>query len=125
MKIPANFDNSLPSVDFDEVTGVLVLKGRSIFNAPNEFYKELCDYVTMYLKLPKDLTIIMDIEYFSTKSSKCILQLFYAATRNIKPGATLKIFWKVDEDDIDMQEAAQDYSDIIGLQIEFIYNDPE
>lgn len=125
MKIEANIENNLPAVDFDEVTGELILTGRSINNAPDKFYQELIDYVKMYLKLPKDLTVIMDIEYFSTKSSKLILQLFYTCVKNIKPGAKLQIFWKVDEDDLDMQDVVEDYTDLIHFPIGIIYNDPE
>lgn len=124
MKIAANLDNTLPSVDFDEIAGILILSGRSIYNSPEKFYNELVDYIKLYFHLPKDLTLIMDIEYFSTKSSKCILNLFYACVRNIKKdeGATLKIYWKTDEDDEDMQDIITDYEDLIKHPIQLIYN---
>ena len=74
-----------PSVSFDPITGKLELRGRSIPENSIEFYKPLIDWLDKYSGKPKTNTIVnIQLEYFNTSSSKCILDVFKKLyTKNI------------------------------------------
>ena len=61
-----------PTVSFDDNTGLLELKGRSIPENSIEFYKPLIDWIDRYARDPKPKTTLhVQLEYFNTSSSKC------------------------------------------------------
>ena len=66
-----------PTISFDPESGKMELKGRSIPENSIEFYKIIVDALDEYAKSPKELTnVVIQLEYFNTSSSKCILDLF-------------------------------------------------
>ena len=125
MIIEENLDRTLPRIEFDEVKGTLLIKGRSIYTDPEKFYAELVCYIKVYANYPVDLTVTVDIEYFNTKTSKCFMDLFNACLLVKKKGAKLTIDWIIDDDDQDMLDAAGDYQDLIGIPFNIIYRKTE
>lgn len=107
-----------PTVNFITDEGLLEIKGRSIPENSIEFYKPLIDWIESYAQTPKDSTNInIQLEYFNTSSSKCILDLFKkleAINQNIT------INWYYEEDDEDMLEAGEDYEAIINIPFKMI-----
>jgi hypothetical protein len=107
-----------PGVTFDGGTGVLEIKGRSIPENSIEFYKPLMDWIEQYTRDAKPKTIInIQLEYFNTSSSKCLLDLFkkLEAINN-----EIVINWYYEEDDEDMLEAGEDYDAIINIPFRMI-----
>jgi hypothetical protein len=107
-----------PGVTFDGSTGVLEIKGRSIPENSIEFYKPLMDWIEHYAREAKPKTIInIQLEYFNTSSSKCLLDLFkkLEAINN-----EIVINWYYEEDDEDMLEAGEDYDAIINIPFRMI-----
>lgn len=110
-----------PTVDFDKITGVLTIKGRSIPENSIDFYKPLVDWIEKYSETPKELTVLnMQLEYFNTSSSKCILDVFKRLERIKKEGKEVQIKWHYEEDDEDMLEAGEDYDAIIDIDFEMV-----
>lgn len=110
-----------PTINFDESTGVLEVKGRSIPENSVEFYKPLNEWVEAYGKSPKSETIFdVKLEYFNTSSSKCILDLFKLLESLNGNGTEVKVNWYFEEDDEDMEEAGEDYQAIISLPFKMI-----
>ena len=110
-----------PSVDFNEEEGVLQLKGRSIPENSIEFFKPLIDWVESYARNPKNETKVhVQLEYFNTSSSKCILDLFKKLENIRNTGHEVKVLWHYEEDDEDMMEAGEDYKAIINVPFEMI-----
>jgi len=107
-----------PTVNFINNEGLLEIKGRSIPENSIEFYKPLIEWIESYAQGPKDSTNInIQLEYFNTSSSKCILDLFKkleAINNNIT------INWYYEEDDEDMLEAGEDYEAIINIPFKMI-----
>ena len=65
-----------PTVDFKSA-GELLIKGRSIPENSIEFYKPLIEWISNYSENPKENTLVnIQLEYFNTSSSKCILDVF-------------------------------------------------
>ena len=110
-----------PSVEFNEEEGFLQLKGRSIPENSIEFFKPLIDWVENYANNPKSETKVhIQLEYFNTSSSKCILDLFKKLENIRNTGHSVKVLWHYEEDDEDMMEAGEDYKAIINVPFEMI-----
>ncbi|MDR0815765.1 MAG: DUF1987 domain-containing protein [Bacteroidales bacterium] len=106
-----------PTVRFDASKGLVELKGRSIPENSIEFYKPLVDWLESYAKDSKPQTQVnIQLEYFNTSSSKCILDVFkkLEAIQKSNPNS-VTINWFYDQDDEDMLEAGQDYESIIRV----------
>jgi len=110
-----------PTVTFNSEEGILELKGRSIPENSIEFYKSLVDGLDEYASNPKDITKVnMQLEYFNTSSSKCILDIFKKLETIHKSGKEVVINWYYEEDDEDMLEAGEDYQAIIKVPFKMI-----
>jgi len=107
-----------PTVDFKS-NGELLIKGRSIPENSIEFYKPIIDWISDYGNSPQsDTSVNIQLEYFNTSSSKCILDVFKKLES--LPDTTVKIKWYYEEDDEDMLEAGEDYEAIIDLPFEMV-----
>lgn len=107
-----------PTIDFKS-SGELIIKGRSIPENSIEFYKPLIDWISNYSDNPKENTIVnIQLEYFNTSSSKCILDVFKKLESIDDSSVSIK--WYYEEDDEDMLEAGEDYEAIIDLTFEMI-----
>ena len=60
----------------------------------------------------------VQLEYFNTSSSKCILDVFKKL--ETLSGTEVSVKWYYEEDDEDMLEAGEDYEAIIDLPFEMI-----
>jgi len=110
-----------PNVRFDNEKGALLLKGRSIPENSIEFYKPLVDWLEAYSNSPQPKTVCeIQLEYFNTSSSKCLLDLFKKMENMIKDGNEIVINWYYEEDDEDMLEAGEDYQSIINVPFKMI-----
>jgi hypothetical protein len=110
-----------PSISFDLATGVLEIKGRSIPENSIEFYKPLVDSLEKYAGSPKSATNVnIQLEYFNTSSSKCILDVFKKLESIHKGGSAVTINWHYEEDDEDMLEAGEDYQAIISVPFKMV-----
>ena len=107
-----------PQVEFN-ASGELLLKGRSIPENSIEFYKPLIEWIESYSESPNSSTVLnVQLEYFNTSSSKCILDVFKKLES--VTGSEVSVKWYYEEDDEDMLEAGEDYEAIIDLPFEMI-----
>ena len=110
-----------PTISFDLASGVLEIKGRSIPENSIEFYKPLVDALDKYAGSPKTATNVnIQLEYFNTSSSKCILDVFKKLENINKNGSAVIINWHYEEDDEDMLEAGEDYQAIINVPFKLV-----
>lgn len=110
-----------PHVHFDPITGLLELKGRSIPENSVDFYKPLIDWIDQYARQPNAKTSLhVQLEYFNTSSSKCILDVFKKLEPIRAAGSEVTVLWHYEADDEDMLEAGEDYSGIINLPFKMI-----
>lgn len=113
-----------PTIIFDMEKGVLEIKGRSIPENSIEFYKPLVDNLDKYAGSPKSATNVnIQLEYFNTSSSKCILDVFKKLESIHKGGSSVTINWHYEEDDEDMLEAGEDYQAIINVPFKMVQVD--
>jgi SiaC family regulatory phosphoprotein len=110
-----------PTITFDINKGFLEIKGRSIPENSIEFYKPLVDWLEKYATKPQSATEVnIQLEYFNTSSSKCILDVFKKLEGINKGGSQVTINWYYEEDDEDMLEAGEDYQAIINVPFKMI-----
>ena len=120
-KITIEGTSKTPTIIFDSEAGLLELKGRSIPENSIEFYKPVVESLDKYSHEPKDKTSVnIQLEYFNTSSSKCILDLFKKLETIHKTGKDVVINWFYEEDDEDMLEAGEDYQAIIKVPFKMI-----
>ena len=109
-----------PEIQFIADEARLVLSGRSIPENAVDFYRPVLEWAQA---APSDfkLTVQVQLEYFNTSSSKCLLDLF----KRLEASDALEIQWFFDADDEDMLEAGEDYDHIVGVPFKFVEVDPE
>ena len=106
-----------PEILFDALSGILEIKGKSIPENSIEFYKPVFDWLDQYALQPNPKTDLMvQLEYFNTSSSKCLLDIF----RKLEPLhkssiSEVRVIWIYEEEDEDMMEAGDDYKTIVKL----------
>ena len=110
-----------PRLYFSKETGEFEISGRSIPENSIEFYKPLVEWLEEYTSDPLDLTQVnVQLEYFNTSSSKCILDVFKKLEAVHKGKSEVIINWCYEEDDEDMLEAGEDYESIIRVPFKMI-----
>ena len=105
-----------PHVLLDEA-GYIELKGKSIPENSVQFYKQIFDWLDNYAANPKESTkVLVQLEYFNTSSSKCILDIFRIMDSIHNSGRSkVTIAWLYDEEDEDMMETGEDYQTIVKI----------
>ncbi len=110
-----------PTVEFDATSGKIEIKGRSIPENSIEFYKPLVDWLDQYAENPSTKTEVnIQLEYFNTSSSKCILDVFKKLEVVHKANKEVVINWFYEEDDEDMLEAGEDYQSILKIPFKMV-----
>ena len=108
-----------PEIQFDADLGQLILSGRSIPENAVDFYRPVLEWAQSDGP-DASLTVLVQLEYFNTSSSKCLLDLF----KRLENGGDVQVKWHFDADDEDMLEAGEDYDHIVSLPFTFIEVDP-
>ena len=110
-----------PLVNFDPEEGILEMKGRSSPENSIQFYQKIIQNLGMFAENGEgDFTANFAFEYFNTSSSKCLFDIFKRLVRIRDSGKILIVNWFFEEDDEDMMEAGEDYSDLLDLEFNFI-----
>lgn len=114
-------DNSIktPSIVF-ESDGILEIKGKSIPENSIEFYRPVFEWLENYSISPAPKTELkVNLEYFNTSSSKCLLDIFRRLESiNVSGKSEVKVKWFYDADDEDMMEAGEDYQALVKIPFE-------
>jgi hypothetical protein len=111
-----------PELSLDAASGVIKLIGRSIPENSIEFYTPVFSWIDDYALNPKPETVLhIQLEYFNTSSSKCVLDILKKLQSIHQSGQSkAKVLWYYEEDDEDMLEAGEDYQAIIKVPFEMI-----
>jgi hypothetical protein len=109
-----------PGITLDKNKGEIKFSGRSMPEDAKSFYQPLKQWILNYSKDPQPGThVIFAYEYFNTASSKMIMELVECVKAIMEKDPDMRVEWHYLEDDDDMLEAGEDYSDITGLDFEF------
>jgi len=105
-----------PKIILDKKNGIFEISGRSLPEDSAEFYRPVLEWIEKYGQDSNASTeFVFKLEYFNTASSKLILDVL-SALEDIKD---MKILWYFHEDDEDMEEAGQEFSELVEIPFEF------
>lgn len=111
-----------PLIRFNSITGIFQLQGKSVHENSLQFYEQLFEWLEEYSKQPADKTILnIQMDYFNTSSSKCIMDLFKKLEQiSVIGKREVIINWQYDEMDDEMREAGEEYKSIIKIPFNLI-----
>lgn len=105
-----------PAILFDKKKGIFKVSGRSIPEDPSVFYKPVLEWIRQYAKDANPFThVVFKLEYFNTSSAKLLLDMLYA----LEAIKGVSIIWYFDEEDEDMEEAGQEFAELVKIPFEF------
>ena len=100
--------NRTPTISFND--GVLTKSGRTYMENSVEFYapiKKLID------EAEGPIVVEISLDFFNTSSSKCLLELFHSFEKIAHEGRPVRVFWYHSPDCPDLEEAGEDYRDLV------------
>jgi hypothetical protein len=124
-KFPETFyveaTDSTPEIKLDKENSKIEMSGRSLPENVKEFYGPAIEWLEEYVKQPNDKTkIVLNFEYFNTASSKMIMDILEKIKEIKDQGKEVDVDWCYIEEDDDMLEAGEDYSEITEVPFNFI-----
>jgi hypothetical protein len=121
IKIVATEDT--PKVILDHENKIFEISGRSLPEDAVDFYQPVTKWLEDLEKSPiPNLELSIRFEYFNTASSKLILDILLKLEDIYKDSDLPKIKWFYISSDLDMKEAGEEYSEIVGLPFEILEN---
>ena len=111
-----------PEIDFNPETKEMKMTGRSLPEDVTTFYQPVLDWLDELEETPSgEYKCIMNLEYFNTASSKLILDILMRLEDIQLDGNTaIEIIWNYDERDTDMEEAAEEYSELVEVPFKIV-----
>jgi hypothetical protein len=108
-----------PNVILDKDNGVFEISGRSLPEDVAAFYEPILEWLEEYADNPLDKTIFnFKLEYFNTASSKLLLDVLLKLEDMFDDGKDIMVRWHYPDDDEDMEEAGEEYADIVEVPFE-------
>lgn len=110
-----------PEVSFNS-NGSLVLSGRSLPEDAASFYGPLLEWIENYGKTNASTKLVFDmkLEYFNTASSKMLLDIFNKLENIDQNGGSASVRWYYPDGDDDMQEAGEEYAELVEIKFEML-----
>ena len=108
-----------PQVVLDPAGNTFEFSGKSLPEDVQTFYGPVMDWLGEYANSPNDVTVVVfKLVYFNTASSKLILDILFKLEELHDAGNTITCEWHYQEEDEDMEEAGEEYADLVEMPIE-------
>lgn len=108
-----------PKVVLNKESGEFIFSGKSLPEDVSSFYEPIMTWWDEYAASPNSSTrVIFDLVYFNTASSKLILDILFKLESLKESGNDTVIVWRYNEMDEDMEEAGEEYSEIVEVPFE-------
>lgn len=106
-----------PQVILDKASNEFELSGRSLPEDAASFYQPILDWLEQYANESNPETnFVIKLEYFNTASSKLLLDVLTA----LEDIDNAKVSWYYFEDDEDMEEAGEEFSDLVDVEFDLL-----
>ena len=110
-----------PQITLDLNANILEISGRSLPEDVNTFYEPILSWIEEYSKNPlPSTTFNFKLTYFNTASSKVILDILTQFEEMIEEGHKVLVRWYFPDEDEDMQEAGEEYADMVDVPFEMV-----
>ncbi|MHC1703103.1 MAG: DUF1987 domain-containing protein [Tenuifilaceae bacterium] len=108
-----------PTVILDSDNEIFEISGRSLPEDVTAFYEPIIGWLDEYSSSPNTKTVFtFKLVYFNTASSKLLLDILMKLEQMHEDGKDVLVRWYYPEDDEDMQEAGEEYADIVDVPFE-------
>jgi hypothetical protein len=108
-----------PKVILDKEKETMEISGRSLPEDVASFYDPILSWLDEYATSPNKKTVFnFKLVYFNTASSKLLLDILMKLEEIHEAGNDVLIRWHYPEDDEDMEEAGEEYADIVDVPFE-------
>ncbi len=108
-----------PNVLLDRDNMVFEISGRSLPEDVVLFFRPIIEWLDDLEQDPvENMELKIKLEYFNTASSKLLLDIFLKLEEIKEAGTPLKVIWYYPESDIDMQEAGEEYAELVDIPFE-------
>ncbi|MFP4046398.1 MAG: DUF1987 domain-containing protein [Bacteroidota bacterium] len=108
-----------PNVILDKDNEIFEISGRSLPEDVTTFYEPILNWLDEYAENPNSKTVFsFKLVYFNTASSKLLLDILMKLEELHENGNDVLIKWYYPEDDEDMEEAGEEYADIVDIPFE-------
>lgn len=113
-------------VDFNQDTGVLEIEGASYPENSSDFYQPIFEWIQRYIsEIRKQVILNLKLNYLNTSSTKCILDIIDILEDYYKEGGDVRVNWFYAEDDEDILETGEEFSEDTEVPIKLISYKPE
>jgi len=108
-----------PKIILDAENEILEISGRSLPEDVSSFYEPVINWLNEYAEKPNKKTVLnFKLTYFNTASSKLLLDILMKLEEMHEKGHDVLVRWHYPEDDEDMEEAGEEYADIVDVPFE-------
>jgi hypothetical protein len=110
-----------PCVHYDKEQNIFEISGKSFAKYSRHIYKDVLDWLNEYIKKPNKETIVsFKFEFYDTSSAKMILEILKKLDWLYSQKHKVEIHWYFPEDDDDIEEAGEIYSNLINAPVKVI-----
>ncbi len=119
IKIQATEDTPTVILDANKDNPHMEISGRSLPEDVVAFYDPILEWLDSYAESPLEKTVFnFKLEYFNTASSKLLLDILLKLEDMHDDGKDILVKWHYPDDDEDMEEAGEEYADIVEVPFE-------
>jgi hypothetical protein len=108
-----------PQIDFNYLTGELILAGKSIPENATEIFSPIYDWVNNYIKNARQTTNLrLNLEYFNTASSIWLAKIVKCLSKIEIPDSVLQIhlYFNIEEfDTMDIEDIKDSLSHVVDI----------
>ncbi len=113
--------DDIPSVILDAENGIFQISGRSMPEDVTAFYDPILEWLEeLAEEYSKKIVFEFKLEYFNTASSKLLLDVLMKLEEMHEDDKEVLVKWYFPDDDEDMEEAGEEYADIVDVPIELV-----
>ncbi len=119
IKIQGSDDTPKVILDANPENPTFEISGRSLPEDVVAFYDPILEWLDEYAQSPLSKTVFdFKLEYFNTASSKLLLDVLLKLEDMYDDGNDVLVRWHFPDDDEDMEEAGEEYADIVEVPFE-------
>ena len=110
-----------PKITLDPAGNFFEISGRSLPEDVSAFYGPIIDWINNYAQSPNEKTVFeFRLTYYNTASSKLLLNIMSKLEDIVADDHDVLIKWYYPDDDEDLEEAGEEYADIVDVPFESI-----
>ena len=115
-----NSTSKTPEINFNVSTGVFVVSGVSVPENSMEFYGNITDWLSKYVKKPlKKTKFIFKLSYVNTSSLQFIYDMLMILDSINNESSRISVEWYYLDEDTDMKEMGEDFKEALSFPFSF------